>query len=103
LTLSGRIIDTATQAGANNVTNLRFLLKDSESARNQALRMATQQARGRAEAIAQGLSVRLGGVLAASEGFTTRVVGGPDERTANAATPTPIESGTLEVRATVSL
>ena len=104
LTLSGRIIDTAAQAGANTVTNLRFVLKDSESARNQALKAATQQAKAHAEAIAQGLNVRLGAILAASEGFSTQYIPATGDRGATAtAVPTPIETGTLEVRATVSL
>jgi uncharacterized protein YggE len=49
------------------------------------------------------LNARLGAVLAASEGFTTRLVSNADERGATAATTTPIETGTLEVRATVTI
>jgi uncharacterized protein YggE len=104
LTLSGRIIDAATQAGANQVTNLRFLLKDSEPAKSQALKAATQQAKAHAEAIAQGLGIQLGAVLAASEGFSTQYIPGPLDRGAGAtAATTPVETGMLEVRATVSL
>jgi uncharacterized protein YggE len=103
LTLAGRIIDAAVQAGANNISSLRFGLKDPDPARREALRLATQQARSHAEAIAQGLNARLGAVLAASEGFTTRLVSNADERGVTAATTTPIETGTLEVRATVTI
>jgi uncharacterized protein YggE len=104
LTLAGRIIDVATQAGASTVTGLRFGLKDPDPARREALRQATQQARSHAEAIAQGLNSRLGAVLAAAEGFTTRLVGTTaEDRGAATAATTPIETGTLEVRAVVTL
>ena len=105
LNIAGRIIDTATQAGANNVTGLRFQLKDPGPARNQALRLATQQAKVHAEAIAQGLNARLGAVLAAAESFTSRLITSTEDRgIAAAGVPTtPVESGMLEVRAHVTL
>jgi hypothetical protein len=104
LTLAGRIIDVATQAGANNVTGLRFTLKDPEPARLQALKLATQQARAHTDAIAQGLGVKAGAVLAASEGFASQIVPlATDRGGAAAGAPTPIEVGTFEIRATVTL
>jgi uncharacterized protein YggE len=104
LSLAGRVIDAAVGAGANNITGLRFGLKDPDPARREALRLATQQARSHAEAIAQGLNARLGAVLAASEGFTTRLASNFDERGgATTAATTPIETGNLEVRAQVTI
>ncbi len=101
LSLAGKIIDTAVQAGATNVTGLRFTLKDARPVRQQALKEATQEARSRAEAIAAGLGVRLGHVLSAEEGGAVRPVTVVDARITAGATPTPIESGMVDVSATV--
>jgi uncharacterized protein YggE len=102
LSQAGKIIDTATAAGATSVSGLRFGLRDSTPQRLQALRAATQQARTNAEAIAQGLGGRLGSVMSADEATVVRSVLGTDSRTPVApAAPTPVESGLIEVRATV--
>lgn len=52
LTLAGRVVDAAVAGGANNITSLRFTLKDPAPAQREALRLATIQARQHAEAIA---------------------------------------------------
>jgi uncharacterized protein len=103
LGITGRVIDTAIGAGATRVDSLRLMLKDEEPARAQVLRLAGQKARARAEAIAAGLNVRIGPLISAEEGIT---VGGiiPDLRAgAPAATATPIETGTLEVRGQITV
>lgn len=100
--LAGRVIDAAIAAGANRIEGVRLFLRDDEAARGQALRIASQKARARADAIALGLGVRLGSVLNAQEGSTPGpilgVIGG-----VGATAPTPIETGTLEVRATITV
>lgn len=102
LNLAGRIIDTATSAGATNISSISFTLRDPAPARAQALRLATMQAKSNAESIAMGLSMRVGGVLVAEEG--ARVTPFTETRVnVGAATPTPIEPGAVEVRATVSV
>lgn len=101
-TVAGKVIDTATQAGANTVTGLRFTLRDPAPARSQALRLATQQARSNAESIAMGLGGRLGSIVSAEESSAVRPVTATDSRAGiAAATPTPVETGMVEVRATV--
>lgn len=105
LSLGGKLIDSAVQAGATNVNSLRFALKDSEPARVEALRLATMMAKRHAEAIATGLGARLGYVIAAAEGGTVRTVN-LDTRAlaaAGGATPTPVETGMVDVYATVTL
>jgi hypothetical protein len=105
----GGLIDAATQAGATNVQRLQFTLKDEQAVRAQALAEASKKARGNAEAIAKALGLKVVGVLSAEAG------GGPvvpvqreymamaaSMRGADAA-PTPIEAGTLEIRASVNL
>jgi len=102
---AGRIIDVGTKAGANIVGGISFSLKDPQPARAQALRLATQMARAQAEAIAQGLGGRVGRVLAAADSYSPAIPIFTRENltAAPGATPTPIESGNLEVRATVTI
>jgi uncharacterized protein len=104
LSIIGRVIDAAISAGANRVDSLRLGIKDEDPVKAQALRLAGQKARAKAEAIAQGVNVRLGNVLAAEESYVT--VYPPAGRIDAGATPTaatPVETGTLEIRATVTL
>lgn len=104
-TLAGRVIDTAIGAGANRVNNVQLYLRDEEPSRAQALRVAAQRARARADSIALGLGVRLGQVLNAEEGYsipTTPIIR-IDGGTAASTVPTPIEAGALEVRAIVTV
>jgi uncharacterized protein YggE len=97
--LAGRVVDAAIGAGATRVDGVRLFLRDDEAARSQALRIASQKARTRADAIALGLGVRLGSIISAKEGTSVApIVGG-----VAATTPTPIETGTLEVRGTVTV
>jgi uncharacterized protein YggE len=103
--LAGRIIDVGTKAGANVVGGISFSLKDPQPAKAQALRLATQQARAQAEAIAQGLGGRVGRVLAAADSSSVTITSIRDNLGAGVAAgaPTPIESGNLEIRATVTI
>jgi uncharacterized protein YggE len=45
LTITGKVIDTATQAGASRIDSLQFTLKDDTDARSQALKAATLKAK----------------------------------------------------------
>lgn len=104
LSLAGRLIDSAVAAGATNVAGLRFTLKDPEPVRGEALRLATLQARAHAEAIATGLNGRLGYVISAQEGGSAQILA--EARVlgaAGGATPTPVESGMVDVSAAVTL
>ncbi len=101
LSIVGSVIDAASQAGANNVGGLQFTIRDQDPVRLQVLGMAAKRGRAHAEAIAAGLGARIGSVYAASEGASfsplTRVDAGP------AAPTTPIETGLVQVRATVTI
>ncbi len=105
----GDIIDVAITAGANSVTGLTFQLRDPESARQEALRLAIGKARTEAETIANALGRQLGPAIAAT---TTGIFAPPRfmEARAMAAQATdmamlapPIEPGLLEVTAQVSV
>ncbi|MGI8744902.1 MAG: SIMPL domain-containing protein [Bryobacteraceae bacterium] len=99
LTIVGKAIDTATQAGANNIQSLQFTLKDDQPARMQALKAASQQAKAHAEAIASGVGARTGAVLALKEDNSRDVT----PLFAALSTATPVQPGALVVTATVTL
>ena len=100
LASTGKLIDTATQAGVSRVQSLGFGLKDSQPLRAQALKLAAVQAQTQVGAIAAGLGVRLGVVIAASDGSTVSsvVLGSP-----GVAAVTPIVTGSVQVSASVRL
>jgi uncharacterized protein YggE len=102
LSIIGRVIDTAISAGANRVESLRLGLKDEEPVRIQALRLAGQKARLKAESIAQGVGVRVGPVVSVVEGVSVIPIATDRAAGATAAT-TPIVTGTLDIQATVTL
>lgn len=102
LALVGKVIDAGLQSGANHIQRLQFGLKNPQAARAQALRAAAVQAKQNAEAIAAGLGVRIVRVLSAEESGTPAYA--PQVRAfAEAAVATPVEAGTVDVTATVTL
>ena len=104
ISLIGRVIDTAVQAGATRIDGMRLMLKDEEPARHQALRLATQRARARAEAIAAGAGSKVGALIAAEEGSAVRPLTDVNRMAAaQAQAATPIETGQLEIRAMVTV
>ena len=100
LSIAGRLIDTAVAAGANNIGGIRFTLKDPQPARQLALKLATQQARNAAEAIASGLTATLGVIVSVEEAAAVRVLSS-NSMLGAAAVTTPVETGTVEIRANV--
>ncbi len=56
----GKIIDAAINAGANNLNNVAFDVADQADAVNQALVLALDNAKAKAQAIAQAAGVKLG-------------------------------------------
>lgn len=105
LTRIGQAIDTATQSGANQVQRLQFTLKDEQTAQSQALRAAAVKAKAQAEALAQALGLKIVRVLSVveSSGGVQPIMRDVALARAEAATSTPVEPGTIEVRATVTL
>jgi uncharacterized protein YggE len=104
----GEILDAAVQAGATSVSDVRFELKDRASAEREALRLAVVDARARAEAAAAGVGRQLGQVLRIEDGVREMPpIPRPMAVTRMAAqgppVETPIEPGTIEIRAHVTL
>jgi uncharacterized protein YggE len=97
----GKVIDAATNAGANEIRQLQFRVKDERPLRAQALRQAVTDARASAEAMAAAMNLKLGPVLEMEEG-TPQVIRPMMAMTA-AAPGTPVQAGQIELRATVTL
>jgi uncharacterized protein YggE len=102
LSIIGKLIDAANQAGANNVGSLSFGLQDPEPKVQQALAQATKQAMSYAAAIATGLGGTLGAVISAQQGSAYTPVVLPSLG-ATGATTTPVQTGTVSVYATVNV
>lgn len=99
----GKVIDTATQSGANRVNSLQFMLRDERQVQAQALREATIKAREKADALASALSVKVVRILSAEESSPVVIPVRDVSFTRAEKASTPIEPGTIEVRATISL
>lgn len=106
LNLVGRLIDSAMQAGANNMNRLVFSLKDELSAQLDALRHASAEAKTKAEAVAGSLGLKIVRIASVHEGerAVQPIYRQAMSARADAATaPTPVEPGTVEVRSSVTM
>jgi uncharacterized protein YggE len=101
---AGAVLDAASRAGANEVYGPMLTRSNREGFEAKALEDAVANARRRAEALADAAGVRLGPVTAIVEGFS----GGPEpmlamRAKADATASAPIEPGTEEVQASVTV
>ena len=102
LTITGKIIDTAVQAGASRIDSLVFTLKDDTDARSQALKAATLKAKAKADAMAASVSLTTGPILAIQEAgavITPIITTGAPGATAS----TPVQPGNLNVTGNVTI
>jgi len=102
----GKLIDVVVGGGANRIQGLQFTVKNEAPARAKALAEAVREARGNAEAMAAAMGLQLGKVLSLEQGGPSVIRPAIRQFAANAVTaaaPTPVEPGTVEVRATVTL
>src|SRR5262249_42356375 len=108
LTKLHQLVDAATKAGASNVNRLNFMLRDEGKARAEALGKAADQARSAAAALADRLHVKLGRLLRVEEEQPVIVSPGRQVELAAAvkagtAAAEPVEPGSIEVHANISL
>lgn len=107
LDLVGDVIDEATKAGANQVQGITFGLSDdiAEGLQNEAYVLALQDARGKANLIADTLELEITGVLSVSESVYYPYT--PYRAVAEAAfdsgASTPIIEGSLSVSVSVQV
>jgi len=100
------VLDAAAAGGANQIRGVQFMLREEDAARAEALRQAAARARSEADVLAAALGLRVVRVLSAEEGARGYPVVRPITATAMArveAVPTPVETGTLDVPASVTL
>jgi hypothetical protein len=108
ITLAGKVIDAATKSGANGINRIEFTLKDDTAVREQAIAKATGVARANAEAIAKALGSTVIGVYSAetTEAVSPRPIMASMAKSVMmqaAPAPTQLESGTIEVHASVTV
>jgi uncharacterized protein YggE len=104
---AGKLIDAATESGANRIQRLLFTVKDEDAAQREALRNATVKAKAKAEDMARALGLKIARVLSVTENERSfrpvmremQLQAGVMAREA----PTPIETGTVQVRSAVTL
>ena len=107
----GTLIDTATQAGANQLDGVSYDLSDRTAAQDKALALAVADAQRRAATMASALGMPLGNPLSLSDGeqspiqpiFMSRMQGPAPMSAASQAPPTPIAGQDITVTADVTL
>jgi uncharacterized protein len=103
----GELLDAVVQAGATNVSGVRFDLRDRAGAEREALRQAVVDARARAEAAASGVGRTIDRVLRIDD--TRREPPRPMQmammarEVAQSDAPTPVEPGEIEIHAQATL
>ena len=105
--LTGDIVDAAIAAGANEIQSVSFRLKDDQTQRSNALSLAAQDAKAKAEALARTLGFTLGNVLEVNESGSHSPIAlqspAPLFSGRYASAPTPVEPGQIQVEATVTV
>jgi uncharacterized protein YggE len=103
----GQVIDAATRSGANNIGGIQYALRNEQAARSEALANASKTARASAEAMATALGVKLLRLRSLESGFVATprpmmAMAAMARDAVAAAPPTPVEPGTIEIRASVT-
>ena len=70
MTQVGKVIDLAFGAGANSLNGVSFSASDTDAARKEALKAAVEQARVKAEVLAEAAGLKITGIEAINEGGT---------------------------------
>lgn len=109
----GELITVAVDAGATGIENVQFDLSDEKKSdvKKEALQQASKNAKEKAQAVADGLGVRLGSILRIQESdfnygpvyrtMEAVAMGGMDDE--KMSPPAPIQPEQLTIRATVSV
>ena len=103
LHLADQIINTATRNGANQLDHIEFNLSNPQGYRAEAIQAAMQNALLDAEALAQAAKVRLVQLLDVSldQQLPNRIYRSLSMDKMSSAETTPVESGNVEVKASV--
>lgn len=96
----GKVLDAAVAAGSNSIQEVSFDLLDPQPQKDLALTRAIEDARRKAEIAARAAGVKLGRVLEISEGYGYVAQA---SRSAMFDVATPIQPGTMEITASVTM
>lgn len=101
----GQIIDRAASAGATNIGGIAFDLQNPDPLKNELLARAVSDARSKAEILARAAGVVITGVYRISDGWAAVDAGywTMPLRAGAAEAVTPVEPGTITVRASVRI
>lgn len=102
LSALGSLLDEFVKLGANQISGLSFEVAESERMKDEARRLAMQNARKRAELYASAAGASLGAVLTISEATTHETSRGPMLARV-AAGSVPIAEGTQDISARVTV
>lgn len=103
----GDVLDSASKNGANTIGDLQFTIDDPETVRAEARKKAVEQAKTKAQNLAADAGLRIVKLVNISEGYNyvspIYGYGGAGVMMEKASTAPQIESGQLEIAATVYL
>jgi uncharacterized protein len=101
----GPIVDAALRAGSNELQGVSFGLRNEVPARERAIRLAVQEARDKATALANELGVRLVGLVEVNEGgvFVRPFQTAGGFAMARESAATPVSPGEVTVQASLTL
>jgi len=101
--MAGSLVDDATKAGANNVNGPNLSVSDQSTYYAKALKLAVDDAKSQAQALADAAGLTLGGILHISNYGSTPTPIYADYSKAASSVATPIQAGTQQVSATVTV
>jgi uncharacterized protein YggE len=96
----GRVLDAAVSAGSNSIQEVSFDLRDPRPQKDQALALAIEDARRKAEVAARAAGVNLERILEISEGYGYV---SKASRSFDLGAGTPIQPSQMEITASVTL
>lgn len=100
---AGETIDAGVRAGANLVSGIRYTVRDEAAVRTRALKAAVKAARRDADAVADALAIKLREPEQVEINLGNTPVFFRDIAMAKSAGSTPIQPGSIEIRATVRI
>lgn len=100
----GEVIGAASDAGANEIGGPSFMLDEDDEATNEAIELAIEDARSRAEVMARAAGKQLGEIISVSEtGASAPFYRGAVAESMDAASAVAIEPGQLDISTTVTV
>lgn len=103
----GGLIDSAVTSGATNVHSISFGVLDSKKYEDQALGKAVENAKHKAEVLAQAAGVKIKGVLRITDGYVHVATYGPemmgDSRLMKSEVGSPVEPGEVVITSNVGM